>query len=156
MVYTSIYTYILCTYSVHAAMYFVHNHTSLQIRSYQPCNTGCSWSITAYSTQAPTVVSCIHILMKSVFRVQLGIYKYIHVYTMYIQCTHAAMYFVHNHTSLQIRSYQPCDAGESQLRAADGAVKARCSLSWCLPRNPVVIQVKSVYTYICNHCTVYR
>ena len=72
--------------------------------------------------------------MKSVLRVQLGIYKYIHVYTMYIQGTHDAMYFVHNHTSLQIRSYQPCDAGESQLRAADGAVKALCSLSWYLPR----------------------
>ena len=53
--------------------------------STQPIN--CSWSITAYTTQAPTVVSCIHILLKSVFRVQHGIYKYIHVYTMYIQCT---------------------------------------------------------------------
>ena len=76
----------------------------------------------------------------------------------YTACTcsvHAGMYFVHNHTSLQIRSYQPCDAGESQLRAADGAVNARCSLSWCLPLNPVVIQVKSVYTYICKDCTVY-
>ena len=39
--------------------------------------------------------------------------------------------------------------------AVDGAVKARCSLSRCLPRNPVVIQVKSVYTYICIDCTVY-
>ena len=84
---------------------------------------------------------------------------YTSIYT-YIPCTysvHAGMYFVHNHTSLQSRSYQPCDAGESQLRAADGAVKAHCSLSWCLPWNPVVIQVKSVYTsiWIQVDCTVY-
>ena len=115
-------------------MYFVHNHTSLQIRSYQPCNACCSWSITAYTTQAPTVVSCIHILMKSVFRVQLGIYKYIHVYTMYIQCT-----------CCNVLCSQPHFTSNQVLSA----------LRQCLPWNPVVIQVKSVYTYICIDCTVY-
>ena len=38
----------------------------------------------------------------------------------YIQCTDTVstcMYFVHNHTSFPIRPYQPCHAGESQLRA---------------------------------------
>ena len=57
MVYTSTYMFILCTYSVHAAMYFVHNHTSLQIRSYLPCDASES-QLRAGSAPAEQYPSC--------------------------------------------------------------------------------------------------
>ncbi len=44
---------------------------------------------------------------------------YIHVYNckyMYVRSTDTSVQ-LHNHNSLSIRPYQPCDAGESQLRA---------------------------------------
>jgi hypothetical protein len=50
MVYTSTYTYILCTDAVCSGMYFGHNHTSFPIRPNlnQPCDTSEShWQLRA-------------------------------------------------------------------------------------------------------------
>ena len=52
------------------------------------------------------IVLCIH-----------GTYTYLNIYIyLYVACLYAFIQ-LHNHTSFPIRPDQPCDAGESQLRA---------------------------------------
>jgi hypothetical protein len=83
LVYTKICMYIPCSLGIY------HACTLLIIEGTQPIHY--KWSITAYNTQAPTVVtvSCIHILTKSVFRVQHALNMvYTSIYT-YILCTYS-------------------------------------------------------------------
>ncbi len=68
----------------------------------------------------------------------------------YIQCTdtvRTGMYFVHNHTSHPIRPDQPCDAGESQLRAGSAHAEQHPSCQQS-PRRTMNIHMTYINTSV--------
>ncbi len=113
----------------------------------------------------PSTVS--HILLGKPSKITIyGLTWYIEVHTciyMYKLCMYikqTCMFFVHNHTLLPIRSYQPCGACESQPRADSAPAEQPLSSPQSDPLTDTpgaYIQVFTcmnwVYTCICFVCT---